>query len=258
MDRELRVAVDAARAAAEAIRGIAERHAFTAIDKSHGRGPLTEADLAANAILVDALRTAFPDDGLLSEESKDGPERLGRRRVWIIDPLDGTKEFVNGVPQYVVSVGLAIDGEPAVGVLVNPPSGEVFTGIVGGGATYQGQDCRVTSRSSLEGARLLVSSTEHGKGWFDHLQGVCEVEPMGSVAYKAGLVAAGLADATFTPKPRNEWDLLGGVACIVAAGGRCTDGTGTPYRFNAPDPLKIGVCLTNTALHEAVMGLMQG
>ena len=119
------------------------------------------------------------------------------------------------VPQFVVSVGLAVEGRPAVGVLINPASGEVFTGIVGGEATYDGAPCRVTTRDGFEGARLLVSATEHKKGWFAHLEGTCALEPMGSVAYKFGLVAAGLADATFTPQPRNEWDLIGGVACVA-------------------------------------------
>jgi myo-inositol-1(or 4)-monophosphatase len=142
-------------------------------------------------------------------------------------------------------------------VLLNPASGELFTGVVGRGATYNERPCTVTTRAALDGARLLVSASEHGKGWFDHLAGTCSLEPMGSVAYKFGLVAAGLADATFTPQPRNEWDLIGGVACVLAAGGRATDGARHPYTFNRPDPLHHGVAGTNGLLHDAIMGLMK-
>lgn len=257
MKRELEVAIEAAKAAGAAILEVWSRPDFKTTEKADDKGPLTEADLASNQILIDAITAAFPDDAILSEETKDSPERLPNPRCWVIDPLDGTKEFTERVPQFVVSVGLAVHGKPAVGVLFNPATGELFTGVVGEGATYNGQPCRVTDRATLAGARLLVSATETKKGWFEHLKGVCETEPMGSVAYKFGLVAAGLADATFTPKPRNEWDLLGGAACIVAAGGRATNGADVDYTFNRPDPLHIGVCGSNGALHAAVMDLMK-
>jgi myo-inositol-1(or 4)-monophosphatase len=256
VQRELDVAIAAAKAAGAAILEVYRRPVVHSTEKDDGKGPLTEADLASNDILIAAISAAFPDDAILSEETKDSPERLPNPRCWVIDPLDGTKEFTEKIPQFVVSVGLAIDGRPAVGVLFNPVTDELFTGVVGQGATYNGAPCKVTDRATLDGARLLVSATETKKGWFEHLKGVCETEPMGSVAYKFGLVAAGLADATFTPKPRNEWDLLGGAACIVAAGGRATNGAGDDYTFNRPDPLHIGVCGTNGALQQTILDLM--
>jgi myo-inositol-1(or 4)-monophosphatase len=257
VDRELKVAVEAARAAAAEILKVYQRPELVSSEKADDKGPLTEADLASNDVLIDHLRTAFPGDAILSEETKDDPARVRNERCWVIDPLDGTREFTQRVPQFVVSVGLAIGGKPAVGVLLNPVTGELFTGIVGGGATYNGQRCEVTQAHELQGARLLVSASEHRKGWFDHLKGIAELEPMGSVAYKFGLVAAGRADATFTPEPRNEWDLLGGTACIVAAGGRATDGSGADYTFNRPDPLHRGVAGTNGHLHGLVMELIR-
>lgn len=257
LERELQVAIDAAREAAAAVRAIRQRDEVAFEEKADGKGPLTEADLASNRILIDLLSAAFPDDAILSEETADDPARLKARRVWIIDPIDGTREFTEDVPEYVVSVGLAVDGEAAVGVLANPATGELFTGLVGAEATYNGAPCRVTDRATLDGARLVVSNSEYKKGWFDHLKEMASPEPVGSVAYKFGLVAAGLADATFTPKPRNEWDLLGGVACLRAAGGRATDGQGVDYTFNHADPLKIGVAGSNGALHDAVLALIQ-
>ena len=257
MKHELEVAIAAARAAGAAIVEVWQRPDFSSTEKADDKGPLTEADLASNDIILAAIGAAFPNDAILSEETKDSPERLSNRRCWVIDPLDGTKEFTLRIPQFVVSIGLSVDGQPALGVLFNPATGELFTGVVGEGATYNGAPCKVTDRATLDGARLLVSATETKKGWFDHLKGVCITEPMGSVAYKFGLVAAGLADATFTPMPRNEWDLLGGVACVIAAGGRAANGANEPYTFNRPDPLHIGVAGTNGALHDAVFGLMK-
>src|SRR5690606_20851584 len=129
----------------------------TVSQKDGGRGPLTEADLAADRIIGDALRTHFPGDGLLSEEVADDPARLGRSRVWIVDPLDGTREFTVKLPEFVVSIGLAIEGEPALGVLVNPATGDVYAGVVGRGATRNEQPIRVSGHHGVDGARFLVS-----------------------------------------------------------------------------------------------------
>ena len=252
----LDIALRAARIAGQQLMARFERPAEGITAKSTSTDLVSDADREADETILGMIRAERPGDAILSEETADAPTRLTNRRCWVIDPLDGTREFTEKVPQFVVSVGLAVEGQAAVGVLVNPATGEEFTGIVGEGATYNGAPCRVTDKTSLEGARLLVSASETKKGWFEHLKGVCITEPMGSVAYKFGLVAAGLADATFTPMPRNEWDLLGGVACVLAAGGRCGDGQDRPYTFNRPDPLHHGVNGNNGHLHDAVRSLM--
>jgi len=257
MDRELTVAVEAARAASAEIKKIWEQESAWVVDKEHGRGPLTQADLAADRILQDHLRTAFPDDGLLSEEDADDATRLGKERVWIIDPLDGTREFVDRVPEFVVSVGLVVQGKARLGVLINPVRGMEMTGVVGAGVTLDGRTVRTTDRAELDGARVVVSRSETRKGWFDDFKDRLQLEPVGSVAYKLGLVGTGQADATFTPKPRNEWDVCAGAAIIVAAGGQATDGQGVPYAFNRKDPLHHGVVGTNGHLHQAILGLMR-
>jgi myo-inositol-1(or 4)-monophosphatase len=253
---ELDVAVKAARIAGEAIRAVYQRENLAVQQKAGDKGPLTEADLRSNELLIAAISAAFPEDGILSEETADTPERLGKRRCWIIDPLDGTREFTLGLPEFCVSIGFVVDEVAVAGVLYNPITDELVAGEVGAGTTLNGAPVRVSSHAALAGARLVVSRNETEKGGFSGYDGVSLV-PMGSVAWKFALVAAGRAEATFTPKPRNEWDLCGGVACVVAAGGRATDGSGADYRFNQKDPLKIGVCGTNGALHAAVLGLMR-
>lgn len=257
MKRELEVAIEAARRAGDAIREVYRRERLDVVQKPDDKGPLTEADLRSNAILTEILRSAFPDDGFLSEETADDASRLGKRRAWIIDPLDGTREFTMGLPEFVVSVGLSVDGEARLGVLYQPITEELIAGVVGEGCWLNDRPVRVTDHDRIEGARFLVSRNEMEKGWFDSFKDKADLKPLGSVAYKFGLVACGRAEATFTPKPRNEWDLCGGVAVVLAAGGHASDGQDRPYRFNEADPLKTGVCGTNGKLHGAVQELMR-
>ncbi len=253
-ERALEIAIDAAREAGAAIRGYYQ-DAYTVKDKGQDN-PLTDADLASDAILADRLRTAFPDDGWLSEESVDEPIRLEKRAVWIVDPLDGTKEFTLGIPEFVVSIGLVVEGQPVLGVLYNPIKDELFAGQVGRGATFNGVPCRVSTHAALDGARIVCSRTEMKKGMFDPWKERISLLPVGSVAYKFGQVGAGFAEATFTPQPRNEWDIAGGVAFVIAAGGRASNRHGTPYVFNRANPLVDGVCATNGAVQDAILGLM--
>jgi myo-inositol-1(or 4)-monophosphatase len=256
LDRAFDVAVDAAMAAGAVVRGY-YKDEYTVRDKGEDN-PVTDADLASNAVIEDKIRTAFPDHGWLSEESKDDPIRLEKSHTWIIDPVDGTKEFTLGIPEFVVSVALVVEGNATIGVLYNPIKDQLFAGMVGAGATLNGAPVKVTEHRAVLGARIVCSRTEMKKGWFEqYANDGIEPMPVGSVAYKFGLVAAGLAEATFTPRPRNEWDIAGGVALVEAAGGRCTNRHGQPYRFNQANPLRDGVCGTNGLVHEGILGLMQ-
>lgn len=219
--------------------------------------PLTDADLASNRVLFERLHGAFPDYGWLSEESADDGERLKHESVWIVDPLDGTLEFTKGIPEFVVSVGLAVRGEAVLGVLYNPIKDQLFAGAVGLGFWYNGQPAQVSARAELQGSRVVCSRTEMGKGWFEDYKDLLVPEPVGSVAYKFGLVAAGQAEATFTPRPRHEWDVAAGIALVNAAGGRATDRHGQPYVLNQPKPLVDGVAATNGHIHDAIIDLMR-
>ena len=123
--RELEAAERAARLGGEAILRHYRRGSDVRIEIKPDQSPVTEADLAANAVIVDLLRAAFPDDGILSEELPDGEERFSKRRVWIIDPLDGTRDFVARTDQFCVHVGLAVDGVAAVGAVFQPVAGRI-------------------------------------------------------------------------------------------------------------------------------------
>ena len=255
MNDLLQLATDAAREAGAAVRGY---YRDRTILKDKGEdNPLTEADLASDRILEARLRATNPDFGWLSEESVDDPSRLEKEFAWIVDPLDGTKEFTLGIPEFVVSIGLVRRGAPVLGVLYNPIQDEMFAGVVGEGATFNGQACRASTHAGLAGARVVCSRTEMKKGWFDQWTDRLALVPVGSVAYKFGRVAAGQAEATFTPQPRNEWDICGGVALVMAAGGRATNAKGEAYVFNRPNPLVDGVCATNGVVHDEILGLMR-
>ena len=254
LQEALNVAVEATREAGAAIRGYFKNE-YTIRDKGEDN-PLTDADLAANSILEERLRSAYPDFGWLSEETADSAERLAKEHMWIVDPLDGTREFTLGIPEFVVSVGLVVAGRATVGVLYNPIEDLLFTGIVGAGATLNGQAIHTTAHQELQGSTIVCSRTEMSKGWFDDFTDVLTPVPVGSVAYKFGLVAAGKAEATFTPRPRSEWDICAGVAIVEAAGGRTSNRHGQPYVFNRPKPLVDGVTATNGHIHTAILGIM--
>jgi myo-inositol-1(or 4)-monophosphatase len=254
LEEALAVAVAAAREAGASVRGF---YKDRVVLKEKGEdNPLTEADLASNAILDARLRAAFPEHGWLSEESVDDPARLGRQYAWIVDPLDGTKEFTLGIPEFVVSIGLVHQGRAVLGVLYNPIAEELWAGVVGGGCTLNGAPCTASPHVGLDRARIVCSRTEMKKGMFDAWTDRIALQPVGSVAYKFGRVAAGLAEATFTPQPRNEWDICAGVALVEAAGGRATDRHGRAYVFNQPKTLVDGVCATNGHVHAEILALM--
>ncbi len=254
MRRTLRIAIEAAHTAGQAIRDLYGRP--TQISDKGPAGPITEADLASNACIRAILLSAFPDDGWLSEETADVPTRLSKSRVWIIDPLDGTKEFLSGVAEFVVSIGLAMDGEAVLGVLYNPITQETFAGIRGEGARLNDSPIHVASRAHIGSSSFCVSRTESGKGLLKGFEQRLTLQPIGSVAYKCGLVAAGRFEGLFTHQPRNEWDICAGVALIEAAGGRVTDRAGRRYRFNQSAPLKAPIVGTNGHVHDALLAIL--
>jgi myo-inositol-1(or 4)-monophosphatase len=203
--------------------------------RKSGDDPVTEADLAVDAL----LRRMLPADGegWLSEETRDDLSRLDRHRVWVVDPLDGTREFVEGIPEWCVSVGLVVDGQPVAGGICNPATGQTVVGARGSGVTLNGQPVRVSERPTLQGALVVASRSEVKRGeWEGYTEGLFTMRPTGSVAYKLGLVAAGLADATWTLTPKHEWDVAAGVALVLAAGGTILTGESHEALFNREKP----------------------
>lgn len=225
-----------------------------------GDDPVTIADLEADACLKEMLLGAFPNYGWLSEETADAPERLAKERVWIVDPIDGTREFVQQIPEYVVSVALVEQGEPLVGAIYNPVCGDLHTAVRHGGAFLNGRRAFCTETQRLEQAILIVSRSETQRGetaaFSPHFK---EVRPVGSVAYKLALISAGAADLNASVQPKNEWDVCAGDLLVQEAGGQMLDLEGRKRRYNQVDPhIPGGLVAGNPALTAAMLALIRG
>ena len=182
--------------------------------------PVTIADKKADKYLYEFLSGEFPDDGWLSEETVDTKERLLKDRVWIVDPLDGTKEFIEGVPHFSVSIALVKNGEPVVGVIYNPAKNEMFSCQKGKGMYYNGSKMKISSNKSLVESSIVVSRSELKRNeWDPYKDKFKEINPIGSVAYKLALVSAGKYDIFATIAPKNEWDICAGDCLINESGG---------------------------------------
>ena len=217
------------------------------------KNPVTEADLKADAILQEDLLALLPGSGWLSEETADSPQRLGCRAVWIVDPIDGTREYTEGVPEFAISVGLALDGQVVLGVLFNPAKNDLFTGRIGGGVFRNGEACAALQRDEFSGSTLLASRTETRRGEFEPFRQAMEIREVGSTAYKLALVAGGEAHVYLTRKPRSEWDVAAGVMLCLEAGAAVTDLGGEPHRFNRENPRCRGVVVAAPGIHAEVM-----
>jgi myo-inositol-1(or 4)-monophosphatase len=179
---------------------------------------VTEADRCVNRVLRESLLR--DQEGWLSEEDPDDFERLKKHRVWVVDPLDGTREFIAGVPEWSISIAMVEGGRAIAGGVRNPATGEIFLGSKETGITYNGRQAQASKKDRLEGAVVLASRTEVEDGeWARFQEASFVIHPLGSVAYKLARVAAGLADATWTLNPKSEWDVAAGVALVEAAGG---------------------------------------
>ena len=247
MDRELSILSEALRQAGrEALRFAAIGFdTYTKPDRS----PVTSADLAVNQILRDSLSSAFPEDGWLSEETEDTEERLSRDRVWIVDPIDGTRSFVRGLPEFCLSVALVEHGVPVVAAIFNPATGECFSAIRGRGIRIDRQsDAGQPPFTPPERPLALVNPWEHRIGRFRTLEPHLHCRPIGSIAYALALVAAGQADAAVTLDGGNGWDIAAGALLIEESGGRATTATGHPFTFNRADPRVTGTLAIGTAL----------
>ena len=215
---------------------------------------VTTADLEANRIIRETISRNFPQDGWLSEEDTDSAHRLGVSRVWVIDPIDGTKEFIEGVPQFAISIGFVVDGRVKVAVVFNPAKSRFYKAAAGQGAYLNDQPIQVTSRSAIDGAKLLVSRSEPQRK-FQIFAERCEIKPVGSIAYRLAKVAGGDGDATLTFRNIHEWDICAGVLMVEEAGGKVVDGNGDSMLFNRQSPKHRGVVAASINLAPGLQGL---
>ena len=222
-------------------------------DKS-ANNPVTEADLAVNDLIAKRLRGARPEYGWLSEETRDNPADRTQDKVWVVDPIDGTKAFVKGDTGFCVSIARVDNGEPALGVIYNPNFNELLHARLHGGAFLNDRPIRTTASAKL-GCRMVgqpdvFAAADAAQRW----PGMKLISPMPTaVAWRMCLVAAGRWDAAVALNPKNDWDLAAAVLLVSEAGGIATDRDGKRLVFNQASVIQRGVVAAGAALHPLIM-----
>lgn len=253
MDKELQLLLDAVQEAGDSILDL-QKTGFS-ISKKGEDDIVTKADLLADEIIKTRLLNAFPQDGWLSEESVDDVHRLACKRVWVVDPIDGTREFASGVPEYAISVALVQEGQPILSAVFNPATNEFFHAIKGQGAWLGKRkiQCNIPSQDFL----LLASRSEYRRGEWGKYERDHRVKQVGSIAYKLGLIAAGEGDATFSLGPKNEWDIAAGVLLVTEAGGVVTDKERNPFLFNRKEVKVNGIVASAKNINDEIFAMIK-
>lgn len=222
-------------------------------DKGGGQGPVTEADLKLDRYLRETLLEARPDYGWLSEETADDRDRLTRQRIFIVDPIDGTRAFIKGKPHFTVCIAVVEAGRPVAGIVYNPAAGELYEARKGGGAFLNGEPITVNDCPELAGMRLIsqpefIASKKWPEPWPE-----MTVELRNSMAYRVALVASGAWDATLAPNPKSDWDLAAADILAAEAGALITGLDGEPLRYNQERTRQPGVICGCAAIHAKLL-----
>ncbi|MGN6271087.1 MAG: inositol monophosphatase family protein [Sphingomonas sp.] len=222
------------------------RTGFKRWEKSPGN-PVCDVDLEVDALLRGRLSALDPAAGWLSEETVDNDGRLTKRRVWVVDPIDGTRDYLRGREGWAVSVALVEDGQPVIAVLDCPPRAAVFRAEAGRAATLNGQPIRAATRTGLPGARVPTEALPKVD------RDLTTVYRPNSIALRIAMVAAGEADLVATLRWGHEWDIAAAVLIAREAGAEISDALGQPLTFNTRKAEAFGVLATARGLHEVAV-----
>lgn len=222
-------------------------------DKGDGAGPVTQADRDADDMLRTRLMAARPGYGWLSEETPDTPDRLDAARCFIVDPLDGTRAFIEGSTAWAHSLAIVDQGAVTAAVVYLPIPDLLYTAAKGAGARLNGERIMVSTREALDGAEVLATRSQF-EPWFWADADVPDVKRQfrSSLAYRLGLVAAGRYDAMLTLRPTWEWDIAAGSLIVTEAGGRATDRKGAALAFNRATPQVDGIVAAGSPVHREI------
>ncbi|MEM8555259.1 MAG: 3'(2'),5'-bisphosphate nucleotidase CysQ [Pseudomonadota bacterium] len=222
-------------------------------EKPGGEGPVTEADLAVDNYLCETLTKARPDYGWLSEESQDDPARLSCRRVFIVDPIDGTRSFANGERTWAVSVAVVEDGSPIAAAVVLPARDKVYSAALGHGAHLGTTRLRSSTRGEVAGATVLAARpTMAAPHWPGGVPPV-KREFRSSLAYRMAVIGEGRFDAMVTFRDTWEWDIAAGALIAIEAGATVTDRNGQALRLNSPDRHTKGIIAGGPEVHAGLL-----
>ncbi|TIX49208.1 3'(2'),5'-bisphosphate nucleotidase CysQ [Alteraurantiacibacter aquimixticola] len=218
-------------------------HKVESWDKG-GNSPVCAADIEVDGFLKQELGRLLPAAGWLSEETADDPSRLDRDLIWVVDPIDGTRDFLRGRPGWAVSVALVSAGRPLIGLLVAPARGEVWTATAGTGARLNGVDIAASKRLAFPGARVPADTLAKED------EDLSMVEKPNSIALRIAMVADDRADLLATLRWGFEWDVAAATLIAREAGARVTDAFGKPLAYNKPDPRAFGLLVSAPAIHD--------
>lgn len=232
---------------------LAEREAGLKIEAKPGGSPVTSGDLKVNAMLRERLLGARPDYGWLSEETADSTERLGRRRIFIVDPIDGTIAYMKRTPWWCVPIAVVEDGQVVAAAIHASVMNETYAATRGGGATRNGEAVAASDVDTLEDASFLGDARLiEGPHWAEPWPAV-RFEKRNALAYRMALVAAGAFDAAIALTPKWDWDVAAGNLIAEEAGAVVSDHHGRPWRFNRPDPRQASLVCAAPALHPQIV-----
>ena len=236
--------------------GAIAREGFQSVSKSWEKSkgnPVTETDLAVDKFLKERLRGARSDYGWLSEETADTPERLGARRLCIVDPIDGTLSFIKRKHEFTICACVVDNGVPIAAVIYNPMTEEMFAAAQGRGATLNDAPIEVSARAELPGCRILVARDVIEHPAWPQPWPAMDVGKRASIAYRMALVANGTYDAMMALSSKYEWDTAAGALIVQEAGGLATTHTGAALPYNQPTPTHRSLVCAGPALHAAIL-----
>ena len=225
-----------------------------AVREKPGLGPVSEVDVAVDRLLAGRLQAARPDYGWLSEEQEDDPARLAAERLFIVDPIDGTRAYLAGEPSWALSLAVVSAGRPVAAVVHLPALGRTYAAAAGQGARLNGAAIAASTRPGIEGARLLATSGQLAPAHWRGRPPAVERRFRPSLAFRLCLIADGWADATVSFRDTWEWDVAAGDLIAREAGARVTDGAGAVPGYNRPRPLLAGLIAGGSAVHADILG----
>ena len=251
LESDLALALDAARAGGIVAKSFF-RGDFEVREKKPG-DPVSDADIAVNQEIISIIRASRPQDVIVSEEMPLPLQRITARRAWIIDPIDGTRSFIEGIAEFAISIALVCDHEPIAAAVYNPITDELFDAVKGGGTRLNGENAATSEAATLPAAVLGTSKTELRQQLWSHLFPEATLKQVDAIAYKLALVATGELDAVIALRPKSDWDIAAGDLLVREAGGLMTDAAGTLHRYNDEDILHPNLIASGTLIYPTLL-----
>jgi myo-inositol-1(or 4)-monophosphatase len=218
-----------------------------------GGSPVTNADLAVDSLLKERLLAARPDYGWLSEETADDPARLGKKRLFVVDPIDGTAAYIKGLPWFSIAIAVVEAGRPIIGIVHAPAVDETYSAVRGGGARLNGNLIMPSQTTVLQDSAMLGDAKMFAHPAWRQPWPVMRFATRNSIAYRMALVAAGAFDAALALSAKNDWDLAAGDLIAAEAGAMTTDHKGARFVYNRPSPLQTSMICATPALHTLIL-----